>query len=54
MNTQCIVAEYSFYSSDEYIRCLCADQSGKKSMKLVRKLDEVDKKAQESYIVCVD
>lgn len=25
----------------------------KKSMKLVRKLDEVDKKAQENHIVCV-
>ena len=36
----------AFYSSDEYIKCLCADQSGKK-------INEVDKKAQESYIRCV-
>lgn len=38
MNTQCIVAEYSFYSSDGNIRCLCADQSG-------RKINEVGEEA---------
>ena len=28
----CVVAG-AFYSSDEYIKCLCADQSGKKLKK---------------------
>lgn len=36
----------AFYSSDEYIKCLCADQSGKK-------LKKVEKSAQENHIVCV-
>lgn len=40
MNTRYRGPDISFYSSDEYIKCLCADQSGKK--------------AQENHIVCVD
>ena len=35
----------AFYSSDEYIRCLCADQSGKK-------IEEVSENAQENHIRC--
>ena len=33
--------EYVFFSSDEYIKCLCADQSGKRSMKLVKRSKDV-------------
>lgn len=47
MSTRYRDPDISFYSSDEYIKCLCADQSGKK-------INEVDKKAQENHIVCVD
>ena len=36
----CVVAGV-FYSSDEYIKCLCADQSGKRSMKLVKRSKDV-------------
>lgn len=30
MNTRYRGPDISFYSSDEYIKCLCTDQSGKK------------------------
>ena len=39
MNTRYCGPDISFYSSDEYIKCLCVDQSGKKAL--------------ENHIVCV-
>ena len=38
MNTRYRDPDISFYSSDEYIKCLCADQSG-------RKINEVGEEA---------